>query len=196
MPITAITVYCSSSRRVDRIYFEAAEELGRAIASQGWRLVYGGNRIGPMGAMADAARAAGGAVTGITPQLLVDKGIADNQCHELVVTPDMRHRKAIMEQRGDAFIALPGGLGTLEEVFEILVARQLNVHTKPIVLLNVADFYQPLLTMIESGISRQFIKPAVRPLCFVTRSVEGAITYLRDRSPPLPVDGAISSAGE
>jgi len=196
MPITAVTVYCSSSRRVPEIYFQTAQELGQAIAAAGWRLVYGGNRIGPMGALADGARAAGGAVTGITPQLLVDKGIADEQCNELVVTAGMRQRKALMEQRGDAFIALPGGLGTLEEVFEILVARQLNVHTKPIVLLNVAGFYQPLLAMIEHGIERQFIKPAVRPLYFVAQAVPEAMMYLHNWTPPVSMDGPVSSAGE
>lgn len=180
MPIAAITVYCSSSRRVEPVYFEAAAALGRAIAMQGWGLVYGGNRIGPMGALADAARAAGGAVTGITPQLLVDKGIADDRCNELVVTPDLRQRKSLMEQRGDAFVALPGGVGTLEEVFEILVARQLNFHAKPIVLVNVADFYRPLLAMIEQGVSQQFIKPALRSLFFVAGDVEQAMEYLRN----------------
>ena len=182
MPINAVTVYCSSSRRVDRLYFDAAEELGSAIASEGWRLIYGGNRIGPMGALADGARAVGGKVTGITPQLLVDKGIADDHCDELLVTQNMRQRKELLEHRGDAFVALPGGLGTLEEVFEILVGRQLNVHTKPIVLLNIAGFYQPLLTMIEHGISQQFIKPAIRPLFFVSDDVKETMNHLRRQS--------------
>jgi uncharacterized protein (TIGR00730 family) len=182
MSIQAVTVYCSSSRRVDRIFFEAAGELGRAIATAGWRLVYGGNRTGPMGALADAARAAGGSVTGITPQLLVNKGIADDQCHELIVTSSMRQRKELLEQHGDAFVALPGGLGTLEEVFEIIVGRQLDVHAKPIVLLNIDGFYQPLLSMIEQGISRQFIKPEIRPLYFVAGKVRDAMIHLRQWS--------------
>src|SRR5258708_11020909 len=97
--------------------------MGAAIGRQGWRLVYGGNHSGCMGALADGARAAGGKVTGITPQLLVDEGIADEACDELVVTAGMRDRKALLEQRADAFVTLPGGLGTLEEVFEIIVGR-------------------------------------------------------------------------
>ena len=134
--ISAVTVYCSSSKSVEPVYFQAALQLGRAIARCGWKLVYGGNYVGMMGALADGAREGGAKVIGITPQLLVDKGIADMKCDELVTTPGMRERKALMEQRGDAFIALPGGIGTLEEVFEILVGRHLGIHHKPIVLMN------------------------------------------------------------
>ena len=96
--LRSITVYCSSSSRVPRVYFDAAAELGCAIAREGWRLVYGGNAVGCMGALADAARAGGGQVIGITPQLLVDKGIADDKCHELIVTQTMRERKALLEE--------------------------------------------------------------------------------------------------
>jgi uncharacterized protein (TIGR00730 family) len=177
-PIRAVTVYCSSSRHVDSIYLESAAELGRRIARQGWRLVYGGNYIGCMGALADAARRAGGNVTGITPQLLVDQGIADEQCDELVVTSGMRERKALLEERADAFVALPGGLGTFEEVFEIIVSRLLDYHSKPIVLLNVAKYYAPLLAMIEHGIEQRFIKARACEAFFVAREVTEAIEYL------------------
>src|SRR5579871_319500 len=153
-PIRSVTVYCSSSRHVDPIYTDSARELGVAIAHQHWVLVYGGNHIGCMGALADGARAAGGKVTGITPQLLMDEGIGDNQCDELVVTTSMRERKHLLEQHGDAFVTLPGGLGTFEEVFEIIVGRMLGYHSKPIVLLNVNGYYAPLLAMIEHGISQ------------------------------------------
>jgi uncharacterized protein (TIGR00730 family) len=178
IPIRAVTVYCSSSRHVDPVYLHAAAELGARIAKQGWRLVYGGNYIGCMGALADAARDAGGKVTGITPQLLVDQGIADEQCEELLVTFSMRERKALLEERGDAFIALPGGLGTFEEVFEIIVGRMLDYHSKPVVLLNVAEYYAPLLAMIEHGIEQRFIKARARETFFVTRHVTEAIEYL------------------
>src|SRR5437588_1782712 len=114
-PIRAVTVYCSSSSRVPRVYFNAAEELGREIATQGWKLVYGGNAVGLMGHLADAVRSHRGRVIGITPQVLHDKGITDQRCDELICTPGMRERKALLESRGDAFIALPGGLGTFEE---------------------------------------------------------------------------------
>jgi uncharacterized protein (TIGR00730 family) len=174
----AVTVYCSSSSHVDPIYFSVAAELGTAIARQRWRLVYGGNAVGCMGALADAARAAGGKVTGITPQLLVDQGIADLDCDELVVTESMRERKALLEERADGFVTLPGGIGTFEEVFEILVGRVLGYHSKPIVLLNVADYYAPLLAMIEHGIETRFIRPATRDAYFVARTVAEAIAFL------------------
>lgn len=181
--IRAVTVYCSSSKSVPRVYFDAAAELGRAIAMQGWTLVYGGNAVGCMGALADAARAAGGRVVGVTPQLLVDHGIADRQCDELIVTATMRERKAQLEQRGDAFVALPGGLGTFEEVFEILVGRTLGYHQKPVVLLNVAGYYAPLLAMIEHGIEYRFIRPVAREAYVVAASVEEAIRCLRSIDP-------------
>ena len=149
MPV--VTVYCSSSRDVDQVYFEAARELGRGMAQRGWPLVYGGNDLGLMGALANATRDAGGKVIGVTPQFLVDEGIADLRCDELIVTATMRERKAIMENRADAFVTLPGGLGTLEEIFEIIVGRVLGVHSKPIVLLNINGFYDPLLAMIDHG---------------------------------------------
>ena len=181
--IRSVTVYCSSSRHVAPVYFEVAAELGAAIARNGWRLVYGGNRIGCMGALADAARAAGGKVTGITPQLLVDQGIADEKCDELVVTSGMRERKALLEERADAFVTLPGGLGTFEELFEILVGRLLGYHSKPIVLLNVESFYAPLLAMIEHGIEQRFIRPNAREAYFVARDVAEAIEFLKRGGP-------------
>ena len=176
--IRAVTVYCSSSKSVPAVYFEAAAELGGAIAARGWAVVYGGNAVGCMGALADAARAAGGRVVGITPQLLVDHGIADEQCDELIVTATMRERKALLEQRGDAFVALPGGLGTFEEVFEVLVGRTLGYHEKPVVLLNVAGYYGPLLAMIEHGIEHRFIRPVARDAYVVAGSVAEAIGFL------------------
>jgi hypothetical protein len=168
---------------VPQAYFDAATELGIAIARAGWRLVYGGNRVGCMGALADAVRAAGGSVTGVTPRLLVEQGIADECCDELVITTTLRERKAVMEERGDAFIALPGGLGTFEEVFEILVARLLGYHQKPIVLLNVANYYNPLLAMINHGIEQRFIKAKAHEAYFVATTVGEAIEYLTQRAP-------------
>ena len=176
--ICAVTVYCSSSRHVDGVYTRAAHDLGAAIARQNWAVVYGGNHIGCMGAMADAARAAGGKVIGITPQLLVDDGIADEKCDELLVTSGMRERKELLEQRGDAFVTLPGGLGTFEEVFELIVGRMLGYHSKPVVLLNVNRYYDPLLAMIEHGIEQRFIKPKARDAYFVADSVPQTIEYL------------------
>lgn len=186
--VQSVTVYCSSSSRIPRVYFEAARHLGSAIARQGWTLVYGGNAVGLMGEVADAVRDGGGRVVGITPQVLVEKGITDQRCHELIVTTDMRQRKALLESRGDAFIALPGGLGTFEEIFEIIVGRQLNVHHKPVVLLNVAGYYGPLLAMVDHGVEQGFIKPEGRRLFHVADTVEEAVEQLRavgrDEPPP------------
>jgi uncharacterized protein (TIGR00730 family) len=186
--IQAVTVYCSSSSAVAGDFQVAARELGRAIATAGWRLVYGGNVVGSMAAVATGAREAGGKVTGITPQLMVDKGLADSLADELVVTNDMRDRKALLESRGDAFVALPGGMGTFEEVFEIMVGRQLGYHNKPIVLLDIARYYQPLLEMVEHGIEHRFIKAAARDLFFVAPTVEQAILHLKQDVNRKPVD--------
>lgn len=183
-PIRAVTVYCSSSARVAAVYHAAAADLGRAIALQGWRLVYGGNAVGLMAVLADAARAAGGKVIGVTPRLFVDQGVQDTRCDELVVTESMRDRKEILEQRGDAIVALPGGIGTLEEWFEVLVGKQLRYHNKPIVLLNTDNFYAPLLQMIDQGIAANFIRPKSKTLFHPAGTVDDAIHHLRTYVPP------------
>lgn len=192
--IRAVTVYCSSSRHVAAGYFDAARELGRAIAREDWSLVYGGNNIGLMDAVACAAREAGGRVVGITPRLMVDAGIVDRLCTELIVTDDMRQRKGLLESRGDAFVALPGGLGTFEEFFEILVARMLGYHQKPIVVLNVDDYYAPLLAMIEHGIEQRFIKPQIRQSYFVAASVTQAMEHLRQSAAAVPAPAPSQAA--
>lgn len=187
-PIRAITVYCSSSSAVARHFVEATEATGRALAQNRWTLVYGGNVVGLMKTLSDACRGAGGKVVGITPQLLVDKGIHDTLADELVVTNGMRDRKALMEERGDGFLTLPGGLGTFEEIFEIIVGKQLKYHNKPIVLLNTAGYFNPLLAMIEHGIEQQFIKPKARELYFVADTIEQAVEYFRSYQPPTLAD--------
>jgi uncharacterized protein (TIGR00730 family) len=186
--IRSITVYCSSSSALAPVYFEAGAAAGRALAANGWALVYGGNSVGLMKTVADAARAGGGRVVGITPQLMVDKGIHDALADELVVTNGMRDRKALMEERGDAFLTLPGGLGTFEEIFEIIVGKQLKYHDKAIVLLNVEGYFTPLLSMIDHGIEQRFIKPSVRELYFVAKTVAEAVKHFRFYRPPPVAD--------
>jgi cytokinin riboside 5'-monophosphate phosphoribohydrolase len=186
--IHAVTVYCSSSSKLAAVHNEAAAELGRALAHNGWKLVYGGNNVGMMGILADAVREAGGKVVGVTPQLFVDKGSADELCDELIVTSGMRDRKAAMEERGDAFIALPGGLGTFEEIFEIICGKVLGYHNKPIVLLNVDGYYDPLLAMIEHGVEQNFIKAKARELYFVTLNVAEAVEHIRTYAAPAPAE--------
>ena len=184
--VRSVTVFCSSSSRLAPVFMDAATQLGRAVAANHWRLVYGGNDVGMMGVLASAARAAGGKVVGVTPQLFMDKGVADRACDELLITACMRERKATMEKHGDAFVALPGGLGTFEEFFEIVCGKQLAYHNKPIVLLNIAGYYDPLLKMIEHGLEHNFVRPRATQLYFVATGVEAAIEYIRTYEPTAP----------
>jgi uncharacterized protein (TIGR00730 family) len=198
--IHAVTVYCSSSTNIDDVYMRAGSELGGAIARAGWKLVYGGNNVGLMGVLADATREAGGKVIGVTPRLFIDKGVDDKKCDELIISENMRDRKQILEQRGDAFVALPGGLGTFEEIFDIICSKQLGYHNKPIVLLNVNGYYEPLLRMMEQGIEQRFITPRARRLWHVSGDVDDAIRHIRDYQPAPPTDEwvrkGVSSASE
>jgi uncharacterized protein (TIGR00730 family) len=180
--IQSVTVYCSSSQTLAEHFYIAAAELGRAIAHNKWTLIYGGNSVGLMKTVADAVRTGHGKVIGITPQIFVDHCHDDKEC-ELIVTQTMRQRKELLEQRGDAFIALPGGLGTFEELLEIIVSRSLGFHSKPIVLLNIADYWNPLLEMIDRAIEQNFIKPKARNLYFVAADVPQAIEFLKNYSP-------------
>jgi hypothetical protein len=184
--IHSVTVYCSSSRHIDPAYHQAATDLGRRIAEHHLSLVYGGNDLGLMKSLADGAREAGGKVIGVTPRLFVDQGVADQRCDELIITETVRQRKESLEQRGDAFIALPGGFGTLEELFEIIVGRALGYHDKPIVLLNVRGFYDPLLAMIAHATAEHFIRPAALRAYFVASNVSAAIAHLQRAQHHLP----------
>lgn len=175
----SIGVFCSSSDKIDPVYLSAASQLGTAIAKEGWSLTYGGNNLGSMGALANACRAAGGRVVGVTPQLFVDKGFADPDCAQLIVTPCMRTRKAKLEEMADAFITLPGGFGTLEEFSEMLVGRLLKIHAKPVVLLNINGFYTPLIDLFEKMIQGGFAKAKARDMYSVSDSVDSAIATLR-----------------
>lgn len=175
----AITVYLAASTKVEKKYFELAHAMGAAIAGENWILVYGGNDIGPMGALAHGARSRGGQVVGITPHCFNDGGIADRQCHELIFVDDMRQRKSILESRGSAFIALPGGIGTLEEFFEILVGRLLKFHNKPILLVNIDGFWDPLIDMLRRYESVGFVRPSTFEQFESVDSVEAAIARLR-----------------
>lgn len=174
----SVCVYCSSSKRVDGVYFDAAERVGQLIAERIGTLVFGGNDVGCMKAVADAVKRHGGRVVGITPKLMVDQGIAYERADELIVTDDMRQRKAMMEARADGFLTLAGGFGTLEELFETLVGRLLGYHTKPIVLLNTADFYTPLVEMFEHMYAHRFARPEQRHTYTVVDEPEAAIEQL------------------
>lgn len=160
--MNAICVYCSSSNAVDPHYVEAAVELGTLIGRRGLTLVYGGASVGLMGRLAQAVHHGGGRVLGVIPQSLRDREIAYEAADELIVTRDLRERKAIMESRADAFVALPGGFGTLEEIMEILTLKQLRSHQKPVVFLNTAGFYDRLLAVFEQLYEQRFTKADYR----------------------------------
>ncbi len=178
--IESICVYASSSEVLDDVYRGHASSLGREIARNDWTLVYGGARIGLMGVAAEAARKNGGRVIGVIPEHISDKGIAFEDADELIVTSDLRSRKAEMERRADAFIALPGGFGTLEELMEIITLKQLDRHRKGIVILNIDGFYDPLISMFEKLISLRFARETYRELYSVCSDTETALAYLRE----------------
>ena len=167
--LRSICVYCGANVGARPDYAEAAEGLGRAIGASGMRLVYGGGAVGLMGILARAAMAAGGPVTGIIPQFLIAKessGDSLTRLSETIITADMHERKHAMFERADAFIALPGGIGTLEEIVEVMTWAQLGRHTKPICLVNTDGFWNPLLELMGEMGSAGFIHTAskVRPL--------------------------------
>ncbi len=155
--ITSVCVYCGSSNGVDSKYFQVAAELGRFLAQKGCRIIYGGGSTGLMGALADAALNAGGEVIGILPEHFYTPELAHTGLTRLEVVPDMHTRKARMAQLADAFIALPGGLGTWEELFEVLTWAQIGLHQKPIGVLNAFGFYDPLLRFIAHARSEGFL---------------------------------------
>lgn len=178
MSMTTICVFCASSERIDPRYLTLAGEVGTEIARRGYGLVSGGGSVSCMGAVARAVRAAGGRTVGVIPQALLDMEVADADADELVVTRDMRERKGEMERRSDAFLALPGGLGTLEEIFEIWVSRSLGMHAKPLVVLDPDGVFALLRTQIDDLVLRGFARPAVRDAISWTTELSEAFDLL------------------
>ena len=191
MPRT-ITVYCSSSEAVADIYRAAAHELGTLIARHGYNMIYGGSRVGLMGVVSDAAHAAGGTVLAVMPALFQAASLPHNEQIELIITDGMRARKAMMEDRADAFIALPGGYGTLEELLEVITNKQLELHTKPIVLLNTNSYYAPLLAQFDAGVDQHFIRPQFRDLFYVAATPTEALDYIAAYAPSSPGDPVVA----
>lgn len=176
-----ICVFCSSSDEVPTRYVDVAVELGTALAAGGHSLVYGGMTSGLMGAVANAARGGGARIAGIVPDDLADDDQVDRDADETIVTCDIRQRKAVMQQMAEAFVVLPGGFGTLEEMGEILTFSNLKLHEKPIVIINTAGFYDSLLNMFERFISEGFAKQRHRHSYHVAADPVGAMTYLESR---------------
>ncbi|HTH09840.1 MAG TPA: TIGR00730 family Rossman fold protein [Acidovorax sp.] len=156
-PAFSVCVYCGSRPGENPAFAEAATAVGRWIGGHGGQLVYGGGRSGLMGTVAEATRLAGGRVVGVIPQALVDKELANRQCDELHIVQTMHERKAMMAERSDAFLALPGGIGTFEELFEVWTWRQLGYHDKTLGLLNVASYYDGLLAFLNHSVASAFM---------------------------------------
>ncbi len=175
---TNICVYCSSSDAIDRRYFTVAQELGAALGARGDTLIYGGGSVGLMGEVARACHAHGGKVVGVIPETLKTAEIAYHNADELIVTQTMSERKTLMFTRGDAFVILPGGFGTLEELAEVIVLRVLKYQDRPIIILNCHGFYDPLVALFEHFIEQNFAKPKHRELYQIVTTVEEAIAAL------------------
>jgi uncharacterized protein (TIGR00730 family) len=156
-PAFSICVYCGSRHGARTSYTNAARALGSAIGSRGWQLVYGGGNVGLMGEVADAVLAAGGRVVGVIPESLMQREVGHRGLTELHVVPTMHQRKQMMAERADAFIALPGGIGTLEELYEVWTWRQLGYHRQPIGLLNIDGFYDTLLAFMQQTVDEGFL---------------------------------------
>ncbi|MDH3472527.1 MAG: TIGR00730 family Rossman fold protein [Rhodospirillales bacterium] len=170
--LTSLCVYCGSSERVAERHKEAAADLGRAAAQRGVRIVFGGGRVGLMGVLAEAALQAGGKVTGIIPEQLRAREVGHDGIGDLRVVGTMHARKQLMCEDSDAFCALPGGLGTLDETFEIVTWKQLGIHDKPVVLVNVAGYWDPLLALVEHQAEAGYVRPAHRELFQVVQTVD------------------------
>ncbi len=173
----SVCVYCGSRHGLLPAYTEAARELGTAIGRRGWQLVYGGGKVGLMGEVANAVLEAGGRVVGVIPESLMRREVGHPGLQELHVVPDMHQRKRLMAERADAFVALPGGIGTLEELFEVWTWRQLGYHDQPIGLLNVAGYYDSLLAFLQATVDQGFLAREQQQ----TLRVETAAETLLDR---------------
>jgi uncharacterized protein (TIGR00730 family) len=179
----ALCVYCSSSDAVAPIFFETTKEVGARLAQEGYTLVYGGGRIGLMGTLAQAVHQNGGRVIGVIPEFLHGKGLAYEAADELVITRDLRERKAVMEDRAGGFVTLPGGFGTLEEALEIITLKQLGLHSKPVVMVNTQGFYTPLLQLLEHIYQERFAKPEFRQLYHFASNASEVFSYLTTYQP-------------
>jgi len=183
--IRRVCVFCGSSPGHDPRFVESARAVGRILAENGMELVYGGGRVGLMGAVAEAALAAGGRVIGIIPEALARREVAFQGLTELVVVGSMHERKQKMADRSDAFVALPGGFGTFEEFCEIVTWSQLGMHAKPCVLVDVHHYYQPMVAMIDRAHEAGFVRTEHRDIVSTIASPDELIAALRDYRAPV-----------
>lgn len=178
--IKRVAVYAASSSQVSCEYIDAAAELGRTLAAEGIEIVYGAGKVGLMGALADAALDAGGKVTGVIPQFMVDNGWCREKLTNLIVTPDMHTRKEKIVSLADATIALPGGVGTLEELMEIITWKQLGLYADPIVILNTRGYFNPLKEMLERAVEEKFMREIHRNLWSIADTPRQAADLIRN----------------
>ena len=176
--IRRLCVYCGSSDTVDARYRRAAKELGGDLAAAGIELVYGGGRVGLMGLLANAALSANGTVIGVIPRRLLDAEVAHIGVSELIVADSMHDRKRLMAEKADAFAVLPGGIGTLDEFFEIVSWRQLSLHDKPILLVDIGDYWAPLRALLDHIVVNGFARPQTRGFVHVVPSVSALMAAL------------------
>jgi uncharacterized protein (TIGR00730 family) len=180
-----VGVFCGSSLGASDVYRGVAEELGALLARRRVELVYGGGRVGLMGVLADAVLAGGGKVIGVIPEALSGREVAHSGLTDLRVVPTMHARKALMAELSSAFVALPGGFGTLDELFEIVTWGQLGLHRKPIGLLNVAGYFDGLLRFVDHSIAERFVRPEHRALLVVETAPEVLLDTLAQHRPPV-----------
>jgi uncharacterized protein (TIGR00730 family) len=179
-----VCVFCASSEAVDRRYREVAADLGKGLAAAGWELIYGGGNLGLMGEVARAALASGARVTGIIPDRLADREVALDQVTELIRTDTLRERKALMDARSDAFVVLPGGIGTLEELVEILTLKQLGYHHRAVVVVDADGYWDPLLEQVRRMVDQRLAAPSLLSLWQVVPDVRSALAALAGYTPP------------
>lgn len=176
--IKNVCVYCASSTQIEPVYFESASKLGHLLAERNINLINGAGKTGLMRASSDAALKAGGTVTGVIPQFMVEKGWHYEQLTELMITQTMHERKHLMATMADGVIALPGGCGTMEELMEIITWKQLGLFFKPIIILNINGFYNSLLAMFKNAIDANFMRPEHEKIWHVATTPEEAVNML------------------
>lgn len=173
-----ICLYGASSNAIAKSYINPTEELGAKIAERGHTLIYGGGAAGLMGAAARGVYSRGGKIIGIVPSFLNVDGILFDKCDEMIFTETMRERKQLMEERADAFIMTPGGVGTFDEFFEILTLKQLGRHSKPIAVFNINGYFNSLIEQLKNAVHKQFMNPEAFELCMFTDSADKLINYI------------------
>lgn len=182
-PVRSICVFCGSQPGRGSAYTDAARDFGRLLAERGIRIVYGAGNVGLMGVLADAALAAGGQVVGVIPQRLVDRELAHQRLTELRIVTSMHERKALMAELSDAFVAMPGGLGTYEELCEVLTWSQLGIHNKPCGCLNVNGYYDPLTAMLDHAVGEGFLGAGQRKLLIMSSDADELLERLIQAHP-------------